>query len=311
MAQAAYRSYHLTGRSIERQSAAMTSRVHRERARSPRARGSPAAASGSMPRGREVHDRAAALRSVLRRAENARRSRSSSIFSGCRAAAPGARRADSTFGGGRNAPLRDVEQLLHREARLQHHRQPPVVRRRRRRDHALDHLLLQHEVHVAHPLGVAREVEQQRRRDVVRQVADHAHAGGQRAKSNSSASACVHRQPRRESRASRAARSRSISIDLQLLARARKQRRGERAVARADLDQDRRGAGAIASTMRSSTPRVVQEVLAEPLTTARCELDGKLDAPRARLPRGRRGRCRRGRAPCRGRPRCARSAGRA
>jgi len=43
-------------------------------------------------------------------------------------------------------------------------------------DHALDHFELQHEVHVAHAVGVAREVKEQRRRDVVGQVAHEAHA---------------------------------------------------------------------------------------------------------------------------------------
>jgi hypothetical protein len=58
-----------------------------------------------------------------------------------------------------------------------------------RGNHALDYFELQHEVHVAHALGVAREVKEQRRRDVVRQVAHERMPAGNCAKSKSSASA--------------------------------------------------------------------------------------------------------------------------
>jgi hypothetical protein len=45
------------------------------------------------------------------------------------------------------------------------------------RDHALDDFLLQHEMHVAHAAAKTSKMEKQRRRDVVRQIADNAQAG--------------------------------------------------------------------------------------------------------------------------------------
>ena len=58
--------------------------------------------------------------------------------------------------------------------RLQHHREPAVVGRRRARRHPRDDFLLQHHVQVDELRCESREVEQQRRADVVRQVADDA-----------------------------------------------------------------------------------------------------------------------------------------
>ena len=84
------------------------------------------------------------------------------------------------LGRGAERLRRHIEQLFHLEAVLQHHRQPPVFRRGVPGNHALDHFILQHEVHVLDALGVGGEVEQQRRGDVVRQVADDAQRGGQR-----------------------------------------------------------------------------------------------------------------------------------
>ncbi|MCY1514918.1 hypothetical protein D9M68_494840 [compost metagenome] len=59
---------------------------------------------------------------------------------------------------------------------LDHDRQPAPVAIARFGGEALDHFLLQHEVHVADQVGVIEQVEDQRRGDVVGQVADHPQA---------------------------------------------------------------------------------------------------------------------------------------
>jgi hypothetical protein len=101
------------------------------------------------------------LRRVLRRmvegfAHALRSSRLSSL-AGCGSTSCGTRRtmAESTLGGGLKAPGADVEQVLHAAVVLHHDRQPPPVAATRLGGHALDHFLLQHEVHVADQAGVA------------------------------------------------------------------------------------------------------------------------------------------------------------
>ena len=74
----------------------------------------------------------------------------------------------------------DVEQMLHAAVVLHHDRQATPVATARAGGHALDHFLLQHEVHVANQRGVVQQVENQRRGDVVGQVADDAQAAWRR-----------------------------------------------------------------------------------------------------------------------------------
>ncbi|MNI62765.1 hypothetical protein D3C73_1180980 [compost metagenome] len=70
----------------------------------------------------------------------------------------------------------DVEQVLDPAVVLNHDRQATPVTTTRAGSQALDHFLLQHEVHVADQVRVVQEVKNQRRGDVVRQVADHSQA---------------------------------------------------------------------------------------------------------------------------------------
>jgi len=69
---------------------------------------------------------------------------------------------------------RHVEQGLDPVAPLQHHRQPAEVLVAGLRGDPVDHLLLQHEVLVLDGVTRLEQVEQDRRRDVVGQVADDA-----------------------------------------------------------------------------------------------------------------------------------------
>ena len=77
------------------------------------------------------------------------------------------RRGIKGFGG-------HVDQHFHIEAVLQHHRQPAEFRIAGRSDHAFDHFTLQHHMDVADVAGKRSKSEQQRRRDVVGQVANDA-----------------------------------------------------------------------------------------------------------------------------------------
>ncbi len=67
---------------------------------------------------------------------------------------------------------RYVDQQLHIEKILQHHAQAAVVVAFRRGNHALDHFFLQHKVHIDDIVRHLRQLEQKRRGNVVRQVAD-------------------------------------------------------------------------------------------------------------------------------------------
>ena len=157
------------------------SRTKSATAASRRAPGSmPAASSAAVVASADI-----ALRNVLRRCANAaattRANSASSAIAGCRRASGTSRAtADSTFGTGRNAPGGTTNSRAMRKLRLQHHRQPSVVGGRGRGGHPRDHFPLQHHVEVAQQRVVRRQVEQQRRADVVRQVADDAQPPAQR-----------------------------------------------------------------------------------------------------------------------------------
>ena len=121
-------------------------------------------------------------------------------------------------------------------------------------------------MHVAHALGVAGEVEEQRRGDVVRQVAHQAQAGGEAREVEFERVGAMHRQlERREARGERR-REVAVELDRLELAGALEERRGERALAGPDLHQEIIGGGSNRIHDAREHARVVQEVLAEPLT---------------------------------------------
>ena len=61
---------------------------------------------------------------------------------------------------------------------LNHDRQAAPVSTARACCHALNHFFLQHEVHVANQIGIFQQMKNQRRGDVVGQVADYAQRAG-------------------------------------------------------------------------------------------------------------------------------------
>ena len=110
---------------------------------------------------------------------------------------------------------RHVEHGLDRVAPLQHHAQAAEALAAGHGDHAIDHFLLQHEVLVHHVLDVREQVEQDRRRDVVGQVADDPKPAAQRSARARRSRPSAHRTRRPSSSLRwrrRAARSRSSSI---------------------------------------------------------------------------------------------------
>src|SRR3954463_15438104 len=121
-------------------------------------------------------------------------------------------------------------------------------------------------MHVAHARRIARGVKEERCRDVVRQVAHETHAGRKPRKVELERVGAMHRQLRGTE--ARGQRRGEIAIDLDglELARPLDERRGERALAGADLDQEiirRRRYGVDDAGQYT---RVMQEMLAEPLT---------------------------------------------
>ena len=136
----------------------------------------------------------------------------------------------------------DVEQGPYAHMRRQHHGQPPVIPRPGPGRHPRNDLLLQHEVHVGDRVDLLDEPEEERRRDVVRQVAGKpqlrrpSRAAARR--SNSSASArCTRSSPwSAQRRVSAGTTSGSISMTSSAPA-ALEQRRADRAAPRSDLHQ--------------------------------------------------------------------------
>jgi hypothetical protein len=82
--------------------------------------------------------------------------------------------AESTFGGGVNAPGRHAQRERHRETVLKHYRKPAVRGRGGLGNHALDDLLLQHEDAIDEVFGDVGHAEEKRGGHVVGQIADNA-----------------------------------------------------------------------------------------------------------------------------------------
>ena len=74
--------------------------------------------------------------------------------------------------GGAECAWTDLEERAGLHKGGQHHSEPSVFAAPGRRHNALDHLSLQQEMHIGDVLTKAQQPEQQRRRDVVGQVAD-------------------------------------------------------------------------------------------------------------------------------------------
>ena len=193
--------------------------------------------------------------------------------------------AESTRGGGSNASGGTSSSGSIAVAPLQHHRQPAVVLAARRRGHAVDDFLLQHEVLVDDGVGRLEQVEQDRRRDVVRQVADDAQlapaaAAAQRREVDLSTSASITSSP--GVRRSRAARSRSSSIDGE---RARSARAADRSARRSPgpiSTSASPGRGSIASTIPSITAPSIRKCW--PKRLRRAARLGTAHARRSRAP---------------------------
>src|SRR4051812_4071711 len=130
-----------------------------------------------------------------------------------------------------------------------------------RSHHALDHLELQHKMHVAHALGVAREVKEKRRGDVVRQVAHDAHAARKNGVVELERVGLVDLELRGKARY-------QIAIDLDHFKAWRflDKQAAEDAFAGPDLDDEifRCRLNRIDDLLQD--PRIVEEMLAEPLT---------------------------------------------
>ena len=136
---------------------------------------------------------------------------------------------------------RYVEQRVHRAVRLQHHAEPAVDLAAGLRAHAVDDLLLQHEDHVVDRRSVVERVEQDRRGQVVGQVADQpqrACVAGQRGEVDLQHVAVDHRQGAVRLRGLRQREDQiAVELDHGQFAVAVEQRKGDRALAGTDLDQ--------------------------------------------------------------------------
>ena len=188
-----------------------------------------------------------------------------------------------------------------------------------RRPHPVDHFELQHEMHVAHAIRKPRQVEKQRGRNVVRQVADHAQARGQGGEIEVERVGHDHVQPFRREFGGQRRGQVAVDLDRGELRQALEQRPGKGTFAGADFHKSIARLRRYRLDYPAEEVRVVEEVLAEALARdvtharpgpkpsagarARCRARGA--GPRSGCPPPR-GRCRQGRARCRGRPKCAR-----
>ena len=171
-----------------------------------------------------------ALRSVLRRCAKAAvttRAKSASSTMAGRPAPSGVSRAtaESTFGAGENAPGGTTNRRRTAKRRLQHHGEPPVVGGGGFRGHPRDHFLLQHHVRSATFRVVPGEVEQERRADVVREVADDAQPFAQRREVERQRVGDVQRQRFRRKPLGEPRREVAVDLDRVQAAAARDQRR--------------------------------------------------------------------------------------
>ena len=215
------------------------------------------------------------------------------VRSRARSRAAGSRRAtaESTFGAGRNAPGGTTNRRSTRNAACSITRQPAVVGRAGRCRHAVDHFPLQHDVHVAQLRVVRREVEQQRRADVVRQVADDAQVAAERGEVELERVGLVQRQScRRRERSREPGREVAVDLDGGDVAGARDQacrsaRRGpdrSRRCCRPRAGRPRRrcarrNAGRRGSSGRSACAAVTVHRVTSPRCVATRERDRELD----------------------------------
>ena len=151
---------------------------------------------------------------------------------------------------------RHVEQGSIVVAPLQHHREPAVVLAARARGHPVDHFLLQHEMLVGDVVARLEQVEQDRRRDVVGQVADDAKLRPPprpRPAPRSRRRARRPRSPRGPASGATGRPGRGRARSRVSAPAALQQRPGERAAPRPDLDERLPGRGSTASTIASIT----------------------------------------------------------
>ncbi len=166
-------------------------------------------------------------------------------------------------------PRADVEQPRHGAARLQHHGQPAVGLPPRAGGHPVHDLLLQHEVHIADAADLVEQVEQQRRGDVVGQVADDAQPLARRREGTEVEAQrvrAVHVQLA-EADAAILQRSDEVAVELDRVEPARRAQEVERdgAFARPDLHEAVRRPRRHGGDDAPDHLRVVEEVLAEAL----------------------------------------------
>ena len=168
----------------------------------------------------------------------------------------------------------DLEQPLHPDLGSKHDAQAPVVRIPGLRGEARRHLPLQHQVQVEDRRRVRQQPEQQRRGDVVRQVAGDAQPPAALTRQGGEVELQRVRIVQHAARRVEALTQQrhEIAIDLDGIERAglaREQLAGERTVSGSDLHQVLAGAGVKRAHDAGDHRRVVQEMLAEALTARR------------------------------------------
>ncbi len=211
-----------------------------------------------------------------------------------------------------------LEQRLDLGLRGQHHRQPAILLAAGCGRHAVDHLLLQHEVHVGDGRLLVQKMEQQRRGYVVGQVAHHAQRRARAAQAfevGFQHVADMDAQPARALIFAQALREVAVDFHHVQLSRPLQQRPGQRAPARAHLENALAGPRIHRIQNPADHAGVVQEVLAEALTGQHVGHRRRPGSPPVRAPRAgcrcRHGRCGPAAAPCRDPRWCAQWAARA
>ena len=164
---------------------------------------------------------------------------------------------------------RDVEHRLDVVAPLQHHAQSPVVLAAGYRRHPVDDLLLQHDVLVDDMVDRLEQMKEDRRRDVVGQIADDAKPpraclpGRQGDEIDAQHVGLDHLEP---GRAAQAGREVAVELDDDQGARAFEEGPRDRAQARSDLDDRLAGLRRHRPHDRIDDRRVGEKVLAETLS---------------------------------------------
>ena len=160
---------------------------------------------------------------------------------------------------------RHFKQQLHIEKILQHHAQAAVIVAFGRGYHAFHHFFLQHKMHIGHFIGHFAQAKQQRRGNIIRQIADNFLFAGHAAKIKLQHIAFVYHQFIGKGQCFQALDDVAVDFDHIKLIELARQRLGNRRQTGADFNHHIIGRGANGAHNIIDDAGVLQKILPETL----------------------------------------------